>query len=412
MACNVFDGFQAMSEHLNPEIYRKVRLQDYWLELVERTTFPENTGYEQTVTTIDNVEPPTTIPTWNAINPVSDSNVAGPCATDFVDVQWGYNKRVYEPEGYDLQGPVLCKDEFTFDWMTDEFIRHYIDQLAMVTRRVWSNRYQEHFMSLTPKYIANGSNTFYPGSTLAPGVNEASIPAVQATSELTQDMLDDIFYRQLHIGATQQGPTDNGYITMGPDGPIFPLLISVEMSKRISFQSDRKDAYLWAGAGQMEASELMKNIGATKVLYNYRHIPCMYPARYNWNGAGYTRVEPFLQVAATGKGIDAQINPAWEAAGYEAAQILHPLVMRSEVVQPEVNAGGLPFDPANYYGDWQFITGGNRIFPAATACFDPLFKFGRHFAQFKHAIRPIFPDYGVTIIYKRCLNAPFTVSCS
>lgn len=414
MACDVFDAMEAMTEHLNPEIYSLLRLQDYWIELVDRTTYPKNTGYEQTVFTIENVEPPTAVPTWNAIVPVSDVNTQGPCAATYTDLTWGNDQAVYAPEAFDVQGPVFCKDEFTFDFMTDEFINGYVGQLEFVTRRIWSNRYQEHFLSLSDKYFAGQNQTFYSGSYLAPGTAQATLPNVAATSQVTQDMLDYISNHLITIGATATQPDAKGYITIGPEGPVFPFLIGLQMSKLLTYQAGPQlPAYLWASAGMDGASELMKRIGATKILFNQRHIPCMFPPRWTYNSStGYTRVEPFLIVAASGSGTKAVTNPAWETAPYEAAFFLNPYVMRSEIVEPEVNAGGLPFEPSSYYGDWTFLTGGNRIFPPNAGCYDPHFKFGRHYAQFKHAIRPIHKQFGVTVIFKRCLDAPFTVTCS
>lgn len=408
MACtDVFDGFERMTESLSPDIQSRLRLANAWLELVDRGVYPKHTGYTQTVTTLNNSEPPSTVPSWSAIDPVSDENPEGPCGITYDSVTWGNNRRTYNPEQYGLEGPVLCKDEFTFDWMTDEFINHYVDQLAFVTQRVWSNRYQEHFMSLTPKYIADGTNTEYAGATLAPTDATATLPGVLATSELTQDMLDYEAYQLMYKGATATRPDAKGYISLG-DGPIFSLLIGLEMSKRLTFQAEVIDNYRWAGAGKLDSSELMKKIGAVKVLYNFRHIPNQFPPRFDWDGDSYVRVEPFLIQSATGSGDDAVLNPDWLNAEWEAAFILHPLVMRCEVVEPDVNAGGLPFDPTNYYGDWQFQRGAYKW---DTDCPDPLNKKGRHYAEFKHAIRPIFPDYGRTIIFKRCLGQPSTSTC-
>lgn len=415
MPCDVFQSFKTMSEHLNPELYSHLRLQDYWLELIDRTTFPENTGYEQTVMTINNVEPPSVTPAWNAINKVSDVNTQGPCAQDYIDVNWGFDERVYAPEQIQFQGPVFCKDEFTFDYLTDEFIDGYVGQLAFVTRRIWSNRYQEHYLSLTSKYFAGSPDgLLHDGVYLAPGTAQATIPNIEATSQVTQDMLDEISYRLINIGATSGVPDPKGYITMGPDGPLFPILIGLQMSKLLTYQTGPQNAaYLWASAGMDGASELMKRIGATKVLFNQRHIPCMFPPRWNYDHTtGYTRIQTFLEVAATGGGVNHIINPAWNIATHEAMFFLNPFVMRSEVVSPEVNAGGLPFDPASYYGDWVFEQGAYRIFPPGEGCADPLNKFGRHFAEFKHGIRPIHPDWGVTVVFKRCTNSPFKVLCS
>ena len=75
------------------------------------------------------------------------------------------------------------------------------------------------------------------------------------------------------------------------------------------------------------------------------------------------------------KGTGYELNPNWKTADYEAAIVLNPSVMRTEVVPPVSSAGGVNFDPVSYNGDWQWVLGGNNICDNAEAGADPLKKF-------------------------------------
>jgi hypothetical protein len=85
-------------------------------------------------------------------------------------------------------------------------------------------------------------------------------------------------------------------------------------------------------------------------------------------------------------------------------------VFHDEVIRPVNSAAGISFDPKNYMGEWMFVVGGDKI--STTKCFDPLGKLGAHFAEFHHAPRPIFPEFGRLIISKRCVPNYNCTTCS
>jgi len=91
--------------------------------------------------------------------------------------------------------------------------------------------------------------------------------------------------------------------------------------------------------------------------------------------------------------------------------VLTPWVFHSEIVKPVNAMAGLTFAPKNYMGEWMFVTGGQNI--SETYCFDPLEKQGAHFAEYKHAPKPIFPSFGRFIVFKRCQGAGYNcTACS
>ena len=153
-------------------------------------------------------------------------------------------------------------------------------------------------------------------------------------------------------------------------------------------------------------------MGATRQIKNFRHIPNLRPPRYTYAEVGnkYTRVPTYVMNAAT-KGKKAVLNPDYISADYEAAVVLNPSVFTSEIVPPVNSAGGVSWNPTSYMGEWKWVTGGSKIQSPANDCEDPLDKLGRHFAEFKHAARPEFPNHGMSLIFKRaCKDASGSVT--
>jgi hypothetical protein len=117
------------------------------------------------------------------------------------------------------------------------------------------------------------------------------------------------------------------------------------------------------------------------------------------------------------KGQVAIVNPSWRnpaLAVYESCEVMNPWVMTEEVLMPMNSAPGMKLRPQNYFGEWQFVTGNDALLGIAscTGIQDPLHKQGRHFAEYRHALKPQFPVYGRLILFKRCALAYDTITCS
>lgn len=395
MACtSVFDALAVATEDLDQEVYKRASHNNVWLNIIQRGEYPHGVGLTRTVFTAGRQEPAADVETWPAIV-VNDGSSANACASTYNAAYVGYTAANYSPEQYALQGPVLCKDELIFSHNVGEFLQIYLNALAIRARRSWENRYQQLYMLFSRIGIADASFTL--------GAAGGGFTQDIATSSLTQEMLDATATELITSGATD--PDSQGWITLGEEGPVFPLMIGLEMSNQLATNNaDLRNDIRWADAGKGKGAMLLQRIGANRTIKNFRHVPVIFPPRYTYNGSAYVRVNTFQNTAGT-KGFVSTVTAAYRAAPYEAAIVMSPWVFKSELVRPVNSVAGLNWNPTNAMGEWTFVTGAEKW---DTDCPDPLQKFGRHFAEFKHAPKPLFPEYGVTLIYKRCPQSSFT----
>jgi hypothetical protein len=226
----------------------------------------------------------------------------------------------------------------------------------------------------------------------------------------------------------------NGWITQGASGPEFPLLIGSWMSNRLMLNnSELRSDLNQSFQGWGEANPVIQRLGSKLVIKNFRHIISRFPPRWtsctmnagrvNAGTASASnpllRVPTFLNTAAsTGeKGMIVTVNPDWRnpaLANYEGAVVLNPWVMTEEVLQPVNSAPGMKWNAQNYFGEWQFVTGNDALLDgsACTGVQDPLHKQGRHFAEYRHALKPIHTIFGRMFVYARCADAFDTIGCS
>ena len=415
MACSdVFGAFAIATENLADEVYRNASYRSVWLNAIPRGTFETGVGTTKTTFAIENSEPTDDTETWAAI---SNSDVAGgsgsasgSCASSYTDVEVGYTSRTYNPEEFALRGPIICKDDLIYDHNVDTFLRAYVEEMTKRAQRSWEKRYEELYMKFASKLSVGNTASIVDTEGFIDAIDFGSAGG-KAESTITQQLLDQIAVELIDRGATN--PDSNGWISYGEDGPVFPLLIGLEASQQIALNnSELRNDFRHADSGQGAASELMSRMGATRQIKNFRHIPNLRPPRYTYAEVGnkYTRVPTYVMNAAT-KGKKAVLNPAYISADYEAAVVLNPSVFTSEIVPPVNSAGGVSWNPTSYMGEWKWVTGGSKIQSPANDCEDPLDKLGRHFAEFKHAARPEFPNHGMSLIFKRaCKDASGSVT--
>jgi hypothetical protein len=415
MSCpNVFNAFAVATESLAQDVYKRASYRSMWLNMIERGEYPQGTGLTQTSFTTTSIEP-TAAEEWSAITLASGNpgDNGGACDVTYNDVPVGYNAVTWSPERFALKGPLLCKDDLTFDHRVEAFLRVYLEKLSIRAQRSWETRYQNMFAKYAIKAIADSS--FTQTETIPSGVNE--LPWIQtgsvgqalnqSTSELTQEMLDVAAATLIRNGATN--PDSSGFISYSSDGPVFPLYIGLEASQRIAqnnpaFRDDLRFSDMGSGTG----AELLKRIGANRVIKNVRHVPNLFPPRFTYAGGKYTLVQPFTSANGT-KGTVYSVNSSWTTAPYEAAFVVTPYVFKSHIVRPVNRVGDLSWMPTNYMGEWQWVTGAYKL---NVDCADPLEKKGQHYAEFIHAPEPIFTNQGMTIIFRRCTGALTTIICS
>lgn len=369
---------------------------DIWLNLIPSDTYPLNAGLTLSTFTLGRSFPTSDTETWTPTTTINNGASPGACAITYNEVNVGFDERTYGPEKFGLKGPVLCADEFIFDHNAEAFLEGYLRSLEK--RSTWSisNRLMNLYSFFVPKHVTVSATNFQAvaGGTGAVPTAGPTLTASRADCELGQDHLDRIAAILNQEGAMM--PDSDGWIQMGEAGPEYPLYIGQEMSNLIALNNaEFRQDVRWA-----TPNLLMKRMGASRVIKNFRHVINLYPPRYNYTGTAYTRVNTFRMVPGT-KGFTGETHPEWEAADYEAAFVLSPWVLTSRKVPPTNNIAGLNFNHRNYYGEWAWVTGGREITEAGD-CFDPLKKLGRHFAEYHHAPKPVYPVFGRMLIYRRC----------
>jgi hypothetical protein len=308
-----------------------------------------------------------------------------------------------------LRGPIVCSTDLIFEHNVNSFLTAYVQELTKRAKYSLDNKFQNTYAAFAKKVMLAGSDTtasvtVYAGGTAVEAHTDAGGNEFAATDpsavDLEQGHLDRLAQELIEEGATEGD--SNGWITLDEAGPVFPLLIGMEASNKIVKNSgDNYRNDLRYG----EPNQLLKRIGASRILGNFRHVPTVMPMRYTWSDGtkSFTRINQYVEGSAT-KGKKYTINPDWKAATHEAAVVLNPAVYTAEAVRPVTAAGGLSWSPQNYNGDWKWVTGLNNISDSSSAVTtgsDPFQKMGRHYSEMMFAMKPVRPDDGMVIIFKR-----------
>lgn len=423
-ACTTpFDVLRARTEDLGPTLYVRASWKDVWLNLVPRDTYPKGSGYVRSSFQISRSAPSTDEEAWAAIQKIAD-NANGACNLTYNQTYVGMHEDQYKPEMFGLMGPLVCQDDLTMYWNSQEFWEKYFQALEKRNRMSIINRLGNVYRQYVPKASCNSNFQFFSGDfdTTQPPPQAVDMSNVQGgnlpTSELLQQHLDATAVELSEEGADE--PNSNGWITQGADGPIFPLYIGQEMSHRLLLNnSELRSDFNNSFQGWGDANPVIKRLGASRIIKNFRHVINRFPARWKSTGGTLSRV-PTWVVSAAGtneKGFIASVNPDWRnpaIAAFESCEVLNPWVMTEEVLQPVNSAPGMKLKPQNYFGEWDFVTGNDALLgiSSCTGTQDPMRKLGRHFAEYRHACKPIFPLYGRMILFARCPSSFDELTCS
>jgi hypothetical protein len=112
--------------------------------------------------------------------------------------------------------------------------------------------------------------------------------------------------------------------------------------------------------------------------------------RFTIDGNGVpTKVSPYTSTAGV-----ISMNSDYDSAGYEAAYVIHPDVMESQIPQPLSGAAGVSFDPISYKGDFKWLN-------IPDVLLNPDGNIGFFRGVLASASKPIKTDFGFVILFKR-----------
>jgi len=435
-ACpNPFDALRMRVEDLGPRLYKRATWLDPWLNLVPREEWPIGAGLVRSSFEVGRSEPTTEEETWSAITVTSGSTFIGSCAKSYTDTSVGYLERQYNPEAFWLRGPLVCQSDLTLHWNSVDFWNLYFMRLEQRNTRSIVNRIQNVYCSYATKVTGNtngtvnvyagNTNTQPPGASIDLTTDQGTTAITAPSCGLDQSLLDSQVHSLVLAGATAEDSA--GWISSLGSGPVFSLLIGIDASNQLALNNPelREDLrYSYEGYG--DTAEVILRLGASRVLKNYRHVITATPPRWKITDStgALVRVSPWVMVngntqgtSGYGKGLVAIPNPDYlnpNIAAVEAAIVLTKWCCTEEVLRPVNAAPGMKWMPQDYYGEWKFITGNDAFLgmDSCTGVADPFHEYGRHFAQYKHAFKPVFPDYARVFLFLRCPNATTCLTCS
>lgn len=400
-----------------------------WLSIIERPeSWPIGAGLQRSSFTIGRSEPTTDEETWVPVQLTSGGIYTGSCGVTYVQTQVGYLEVVYKPEQYGLVGPLVCQDDFTLSWNSNHFWELYWQALEKRSVKSIVNRLANIYGTYATKVYATASGSYVDTAgnitTQPPGVamDVGGITGDLITCGLSQDLLDNQSLILSQLGADH--PDSNGWITQGPAGPQWPLLIGEWASNELLLNNaELRNDFNMSFQGWGNANPVIQRLGASRVIKNFRHVIDLFPPRWgitDGTNALY-RVPTWVMSTASrnaSKGAVAIVNPDWNnpaVACIEGAFVLNNHVYTEEPLMPVNSMPGMKLNPQNYMGEWNFITGNDALigFPDCPAgAQDPTKKLGRHVAEYRHGTKPIFPDYGRLILFRRCPHVVECASCS
>lgn len=357
-----------------------------WIRLIEQAEFPEAMGYE--INTL--VYQRTTIPNVGSsawADMTTNDGTGNSCNPPPQNINYAQTLRSYNLQQAAVRSPSLCVNDIRYGYAFQKQLGEQFRILAENTKWMWQNRYRDEYLRLSEnKVIA------------APGLpqDDTAFPLIQPTARLDQGMLDNFYLRLIRDGA-QEG----GAYAMSDGAPVFAAILSPEASDYIKKQnSDTRQDLRFS----TQPNTLLAPLGVKFEYSGFFHLIDFEAPRYNWVGGQFVRVPYYANDPAT-YGTQSIVNPAYENAQYEVTFVFHPKVYTSRVPKPLTSPGGnTKFDPVNYRGDFQWVN-------FKSEC-NPLGNTGYFLGTFANGSEALRPEWGFSLMHRRCGPATNYLACS
>lgn len=275
----------------------------------------------------------------------------------------------------------ICLTDYRRGYMFQQQVMNQRDNLVQEIVDQWDDSDKQAFIDTALHKIVYDT---------ALTESSTQLPGVAATSQLTQSLLDSLYVSYMQDGGSHEAYADaNGQ-------PLISLITSMEGSRGIiKGDASVREDFRFAEMGKGDGATLMKSWGVQKAYGGYLHLIDNRMPRYNFVGGEYVRV-PFYVNQATTNGVEAIVNPAYKTAEFEAAFLWHPKVVRREVPPPRTTVGAdTSFKSVQLNGEIMW-----RNIPDAVE--NPMENIGFWLAYLQAAYRPVKPQYGYVVIWKRC----------
>ena len=421
------------ANRIGQDIYKRTLHTSPWMDLVKQSAFPEGMGYQLTTLVYDRTIPATATSgsgvqgvTWSNLgtlnaggNSFNTSDLNQPLKDAADDVQGGRgtgssDKRSYvqfskQLKQYSIsraviESPRISLEDLRFAAHRQEQLRAILDLLTESSRYTWENRYRDEYektsanlvpclASGTPivTIIDQSAGTLFEGKQIAEVdftndfVSSGSTDDYTPTANISNKILDSLYFQLVRKGAAAESyGKENGR-------PVFAVVLSSEASYALQTEAGFRDDVRYNNA---KVSELIAPLGVEKSFRGFYHLVDDLAPRFTIASGVPTRIQPYT----VSNGVTSY-NAAYDSADYEAAYIIHPHVMESQIPNPMSGSNGLTFNPVNYRGDFKWTNILNEITnPDGTTGF---FR-----GILASATKPIKTDFGYAILFKRTAATP------
>ena len=442
------------ANRIGKDIYKRTLHTSPWMDLIKQSAFPDGMGYQLTTLVYDRAIPTTDAGgsnvgvSWNSLGAINAS--ANSFNTSLVDTQplrdaantvtggrgTGSDQRSYlqfskQLKNYSIsraviESPRINLEDLRFAAYRTEQLRAIMDLMTESSRYTWENRYRDEFDKTAGVFvpclttgtpilttICNGGatddlrNDVKEGITLATAGNAATTGLkitkcgdgggttgtdVTPTANVSNKILDQIYFQLVRKGAGMDSyGKENGR-------PVFALAISSEASYALQTEAGFRDDVRYNSS---KVSDLIAPLGVEKAFRGFYHLVDDLAPRFllgnGSNGAPagcLVRVQPYTSASGV-----SSYNSAYDTAPFEAAYVIHPQVMESQIPNPLSGSNGLTFNPVSYRGDFKWTNilnetnnpdGTNGFFRGILAS----------------ATKPIKTEFGYAILFKRDSTTP------
>ena len=424
------------ANRIGGDIHKATLHTSPWIDLIKQTTFPDESGYNLTTLIYDRVLPVTTSDgttignSWGNVasglgdtafgtapDPRDLASSKDNLLTGAMDVEAAQTKsfahlskkvKQYNLQRAAIESPRISVDDLRFAAHRNDQLRAITEALAESARYSWETRYRDEYERLSGNLVIceaagsritedveNTANTTsrkfeglnIDGGTTATSVNiEESSVADDANTSGNMANISNAIMDKIYFNLIRKGGGNNAY---GRENgrPVFALVCSSEASYQLQTEADCRDDVRYNNAA---VSDLIAPLGIEKSFRGFYHLIDDTAPRFTIDGTGIpTKVLPYTATAGV-----ITMNSDYETAGYEAAYVIHPDVMESQIPTPLSGAGGISFDPTNYKGDFKWLN-----IPDVEKNPDGNIGFFR--GVLASASKPIKTDFGFVILFKR-----------
>ena len=424
------------ANRIGQDVYKRTLHTSPWMDLVKQSAFPEGMGYQLTTLVYDRTIPATATSgsgvqgvTWsnlgtinasaNAFNasdlnqPLKDAadDVQGGRGSSATDrrsyVQFSKQLKQYSISRAVIESPRISLEDLRFAAHRQEQLRAILDVLTESSRYTWENRYRDEYEKTAANFVPclatgtpilttvaknsdadNTANDSFEGLQIAElDINSsgASNADVTPAANISNKILDSLYFQLVRRGASAESyGKENGR-------PVFAVVLSSEASYALQTEAGFRDDVRYNNS---KVSDLIAPLGVEKSFRGFYHLVDDLAPRFTISGGTVTRVQPYT----VSSGITSY-NAAYDTANYEAAYIIHPHVMESQIPNPMSGSNGLTFNPVNYRGDFKWTNILNEITnPDGTTGF---FR-----GILASATKPIKTELGYVILFRRNSTTP------